>query len=298
MSRDTVRVGHIGLGYWGPNLLRTMSAVHGAEVVAVADLDSERLVEAAQGGRPIATTRDYRQLLQRADIDAIVIATPASLHGRLAREALEAGKHVLVEKPLALSAAEGEQLAELAEGRNLVLMVGHTFLYNAAVRRLKRYLDEGDLGEVFYINSQRLNLGRIRHDVNALWNFAPHDVSIIIYLLDQQPTEVSARGFAYLQAEVENGCWIGPGAVLTNARYPQSPDVAKNLRGPRVGAGAIVGAHVTLLPGIHVGPGALVGAGAVVIEDVPSGTVVVGNPARIVRKVSEIDAYNGRGGAN
>jgi acetyltransferase-like isoleucine patch superfamily enzyme len=97
---------------------------------------------------------------------------------------------------------------------------------------------------------------------------------------------------------LEAGCWIGPGAVLTNARYPQSPDVGKNLRGPRVGAGAIVGAQVTLLPGVHVGPGALVGAGAVVIEDVPSGTVVVGNPARIVRKVSEIDAYSGRGGAN
>jgi len=201
---EYVRVGHIGLGYWGPNLLRNMMGVRHAKVTAVADLDPNRLSEVAQNGRTIATTTDYREFLENKDIDAVVIATPAAIHGRLVREFLEAGKHVLVEKPLALTGEEGGQLAALAEQRGLALMVGHTFLYNAAVRRMKQYVDDGDLGDVLYIYSQRLNLGRVRNDVNALWNFAPHDVSILVYLLDQSPSEVSARGFAYLQPGVED----------------------------------------------------------------------------------------------
>lgn len=201
---ESVRVGHIGLGYWGPNLLRNMMSVRQAQVVAVADLDPKRLSEVAQNGRVVATTTDYREFLDNRDIDAVVIATPAAMHGRLVREFLEAGKHVLVEKPLALTGDESSQLAALAEQRGLALMVGHTFLYNAAVRRMKQYVDDGDLGDVLYIYSQRLNLGRVRNDVNALWNFAPHDVSILVYLLDQSPSEVSARGFAYLQPGVED----------------------------------------------------------------------------------------------
>lgn len=204
MSAAEVRVGHVGLGYWGPNLLRNMFAVPQAQVVAVADLDRQRLAEASQGGRSLWTTVDYRELLDRSDVDAVVISTPAAMHARLAREALLAGKHVLVEKPLALTVDDGAGLVELADRQGLVLMVGHTFLYNAAVRRLRTYVDDGELGEVFYLYSQRLNLGRIRHDVNALWNFAPHDVSIILYLLQRAPLEVSARGFAYLQPEVQD----------------------------------------------------------------------------------------------
>lgn len=204
MGFETVRVAHVGLGYWGPNLLRNMLAVTRAEVVAVADLEPRRLAEVVQGGRSIATTTDYCDLLARSDVDAVVISTPAALHGKLVREFLEAGKHVLVEKPLALTADEGVQLTALAERRGLVLMVGHTFLYNSAVRRLKQYVDDGDLGKVLYIYSQRLNLGRVRQDVNALWNFAPHDVSILVYLLDQSPSEISARGFAYLQQGIED----------------------------------------------------------------------------------------------
>jgi predicted dehydrogenase len=204
MKGDSVRVAHVGLGYWGPNLLRNMMTVRRAQVVAVADLDRDRLADVAQNGRAIATTTDYRELLGDPGVDAVVIATPAAIHARLVREFLEAGKHVLVEKPLALTGDECSGLAALAEERGLALMVGHTFLYNAAVRRMKQYVDEGELGEVFYIYSQRLNLGRVRNDVNALWNFAPHDVSILIYLLSQSPTEVSARGFAYLQPGVED----------------------------------------------------------------------------------------------
>ena len=202
MSNAIVRVGQVGLGYWGPNLLRNMTALPDAQVVAVADLDRRRLAEEA--GRSLWTTVDYRELLDSPAIDAVVISTPAALHARMAGEALEAGKHVLVEKPLAMTVEEGARLVELADRRGLVLMVGHTFLYNAAVRRLKTYLQDGDLGEVFYIYAQRLNLGRVRHDVNALWNFAPHDVSIILYLLEQEPVEVSARGFAYLQPDIQD----------------------------------------------------------------------------------------------
>lgn len=204
MREPTVRIAQVGLGYWGPNLLRNMLTVPDAQVVAVADLDRNRLMEIAQNGRSIATTTDYREVLARPDVDAVVIATPAASHGQLAQEALSAGKHVLIEKPLAATVDEGNRLVELADRKGLVLMVGHTFLYNAAVRRLKQYLDDGELGDVFYIYSQRLNLGRVRHDVNALWNFAPHDVSILLYLLRQSPVEVTARGFAYLQQNVED----------------------------------------------------------------------------------------------
>ena len=204
MSEAAVRVGQIGLGYWGPNLLRNMMSLPQARVVAVADSDERRLSELAQSGSPVAATRDYRELLCRRDVDAVVIATPAPSHAELAHAALSAGKHVLIEKPLATTVADGVRLVELADRKGLVLMVGHTFLYNAAVHRLKEYLEHGELGELFYIYSQRLNLGRVRHDVNALWNFAPHDVSILLYLLGQTPIEVVSRGFAYLQEEVED----------------------------------------------------------------------------------------------
>jgi predicted dehydrogenase len=202
VSGPILRVGQVGLGYWGPNLLRNMAAAPRAQVVAVADLDPHRL--AGNGARPLWTTVDYREILESPDIDAVVISTPAALHARMAAEALQAGKHVLVEKPLAMTVEDAARLVELADRRGLVLMVGHTFLYNAAVRRLKKYLEDGDLGEVFYIYAQRLNLGRVRHDVNALWNFAPHDVSIVLYLLEREPVEVSARGFAYLQPDIQD----------------------------------------------------------------------------------------------
>lgn len=204
MSEAAVRVGQIGLGYWGPNLLRNMMSVPRARVVAVADSDERRLAELAQNGSPVATTQDYRELVCRRDVDAVVIATPAASHAELAHAALSAGKHVLIEKPLATTVEDGVRLIELADRKGLILMVGHTFLYNAAVRRLKEYLEHGELGEIFYVYSQRLNLGRVRHDVNALWNFAPHDVSILLYLLGQTPIEVVARGFAYLQQGIED----------------------------------------------------------------------------------------------
>jgi predicted dehydrogenase len=204
MSMSEVRVAQAGLGYWGSNLLRNLLAVRNAQVVAVADPDGRRLSDAALRGLQAAATPDFAELLRNADIDAIVISTPAATHASLVEQALQAGKHVLVEKPLALTVEESRRLVELAERTNRILMVGHTFLYNFAVRRLKDYVQQGELGDVLYIYAQRLNLGRVRHDVNALWNFGPHDVSIMLYLLDRSPIEVSARGFAYLQPDIED----------------------------------------------------------------------------------------------
>ncbi len=204
MSDAAVRIGQIGCGYWGPNLLRNMQSVSRARVVAVADLDERRLAEVAQNGSPVGTTRDHRELLSRPDIDAVVIATPAASHGELASAALSAGKHVLVEKPLATTVEDAARLIALANRQGLILMVGHTFLYSAAVHCLKQYLEHGELGEVYYLYSQRVNLGRVCPDVNTLWNSAPHDVSILLYLLGQMPVEVVARGFAYLRDDVED----------------------------------------------------------------------------------------------
>jgi predicted dehydrogenase len=197
--KDRVRIGQIGLGYWGPNLLRNFIALPDAEVTWLADLDTNRVAGTDLNSGGFHVTRSYRDLLGAPDVDAVVIATPAATHYQIAQEALDADKHVLVEKPLAMTVSECSKLTELAKERGRTLMVGHTFLYSATVRRLKEYIDAGELGDILYLYGQRLNLGRVRQDVNALWNFAPHDISILLYLLNEQPLEVSARGFDYLQ---------------------------------------------------------------------------------------------------
>lgn len=200
---DTIRIGQIGVGYWGPNLMRNLLKVPNVEMAYVADSDPKRLSQFSD--RQVAkTTTDYRDILKDPSVQAIVIATPAATHGQLGTEALQAGKHVLIEKPLAASVVECEKLVELADKKKLTLMVGHTFLFNEAVRKMKGYVESGELGDAFYLYSQRLNLGRVRQDVNALWNFAPHDVSIICYVLNMVPTTVSARGFGYLNGKVED----------------------------------------------------------------------------------------------
>ena len=162
---------------------------------------------------------DFADVLADDTIDGVVIATPVDTHFTLAKAALEAGKHVLVEKPLATTSADCEALIALADERDLRLMVGHVFVYNPAVRRVKELIDSGELGDVYYIYSQRLNLGQVRHDVNALWNFAPHDVSILCYWLDAEPTEVTARGFSYVQPGIEDVVFMTldfPGGVGAN----------------------------------------------------------------------------------
>ncbi|MBI2377212.1 MAG: Gfo/Idh/MocA family oxidoreductase [Deltaproteobacteria bacterium] len=198
------RLAMIGCGYWGPNLLRNFRALPSASLSIVADTSEARRAWVAKQHPQVTLESDGEAVLNDASVDAVVIATPASTHGKLVREALLAGKDVFVEKPLSLSGAEATELAILAEARGRILMVGHTFLYNAAVRDLKRRIDAGELGRVYYLYSQRLNLGIVRSDVNASWNLAPHDVSIGCYLLGQEPIEVSASGVTALQPGIED----------------------------------------------------------------------------------------------
>ena len=170
----------------------------------ICDANPERL--ALMGGHypAVPKTTDYNDVLNNQDIDAVVLATPASTHFEMTRHALKAGKHVLVEKPLALSSQDAWELVELADAQKLILMVGHTFLYNSAVLMMKELIDSGEIGDLYYIYSNRVNLGRVRQDINALWNIAPHDISILMYLTGQTPSQVTAQGATFLQEGIED----------------------------------------------------------------------------------------------
>ncbi len=198
---NKTKLGMIGCGYWGPNLLRNYHALESCDVVRVADRVPERRAFIEKTYPTVDAVEDGQQVLDDPDIQAVVVATPAASHGALVKQALEAGKDVFVEKPIAMSTEEAIALARLAEANDRVLMVGHTFLFNAAVREVKRYIDEGQLGRVYYLYSQRLNLGIVRGDINAAWNLAPHDVSIANYLIGADPIRVSATSVQALQPE-------------------------------------------------------------------------------------------------
>ena len=207
-------VSQIGVGYWGPNLLRNLVLNERCKVSKVVELSCERRDYVTGLYPSIHVIDDLEEMLADNGINAVVIATPVATHFELAMKVLDAGKHILVEKPLAGSVSEIEQIGKLAEKRNLVAMVGHTFLFNPAVRYVKMLIDSGQLGDVRYINSQRLNLGRIRSDVDALWNLAPHDISIIQYWLgDPQPVSIIRRGMNYIQDGVDD-------VVFLNIKYP------------------------------------------------------------------------------
>jgi predicted dehydrogenase len=211
---NIITVAQVGVGYWGPNLLRNMVANRGCRVKTVVDLAQERR-DYVKGLYPaVNVTDNVQQVLDDPEIDAVVIATPAGNHFEMSMKALEAGKHILVEKPIAKTVGEVDQIGELAAKKNLLVMVGHTFIYNSAVRYLKALITSGELGDIRYMYSKRLNLGRIRTDVDALWNFAPHDISIIQYLLgDPEPTEVTRMGMGYIQDDVDD-------VVFLNVKYP------------------------------------------------------------------------------
>ncbi len=200
-----IRVAQIGIGYWGPNLLRNAVSNPQCNVVAASDFSSERQNYVKSLYPSIHVTDSADEIFRNPDIDAIIIATPVHTHFPLAIQALEAGKHVLVEKPMATSVQEIDKIQEAAQKRNLVAMAGHTFIFNNAVRYVKKLIETGELGEIRYIYSQRLNLGRIRSDVDALWNFAPHDISIIQYWLNHiSPIAVSRNGISCIQPEIED----------------------------------------------------------------------------------------------
>jgi predicted dehydrogenase len=205
MSKKEISVAQLGCGYWGPNLLRNFSAQPGCHVRWVAEEDSNRRAYVESNYPKTKTTAAWQDAVNDPNVQAVIIATPASTHYSLGKTCLEAGKHIFVEKPLAMSLREADDLAQLSASRKLTLMLGDTFLYNNAVRYLKGLIREGELGEIYYIYSQRLNLGRIRTDVNAWWNLAPHDVSILLYLMDWElPVSVSARGVDYVQPSIED----------------------------------------------------------------------------------------------
>jgi predicted dehydrogenase len=215
-----VGVAQIGVGYWGPNLLRNLVANKEFDVKRVVDLNSERR-DFVKSLYPSVTVSDNADdVLNDHSIKAVVIATPVESHFDLVTKSLDAGKHILVEKPMAKTVAQVQQIAESARGKNLIAMVGHTFLYNPAVRFVKEYVDSGKLGEVRYIYSQRLNLGRIRSDVDALWNFAPHDVSIIQYLLGGlKPISVFKQGMEYVQENISDVFFMNmvyPDRIMAN----------------------------------------------------------------------------------
>ncbi len=218
--KDQFVIAQIGCGYWGPNLLRNFSALKNCRVKNVVDASAERRAFVSANFPRTAAVASHEAVLADPEIDAVVIATPAATHFELARAALQAGKNVFVEKPMATTAAEVDELARVAAKNKLIAMVGHTFIYNAAVRYVKKLIDAGDLGEIRYIYSQRLNLGRIRSDIDALWNFAPHDISIIQYWLgDPAPLSVSRRGMAYMQDGIDDVVFLSltyPGKIMAN----------------------------------------------------------------------------------
>ncbi len=199
-----VRVAVVGVGGWGKNLARNYGQIQNAELRYICDLEKSNLEALQPVCRPMACTTNFQEVINDPDVDAVVIATPAPTHHPLGMQALAAGKDVYIEKPFAMSSAEGRELIELAEKNKCVLMVGHLLEYHPVVEHLKELIDSGELGGIRYIYTQRLNLGTIRAEENALWNFAPHDISVILYLLGQQPTDISARGQAYLQPGVED----------------------------------------------------------------------------------------------
>jgi len=219
MAADSVNIGVIGCGQWGPNHIRIFSNFSGSNVLMCADPDEARLRDAKNIFPDIEGTQNYKDILNHPDIHAVCIAAPTDLHYALTKEALERGKHVLCEKPLATTPEECRDLKALAEEKNKVLMVGHIFLFNAGIVWLKSCIASGKLGKIHYIYSIRTNLGPFRYDVNALWDLAPHDISIFNYLFDGCPENVSGRGQKCLGESLEDAAFATlayPDNILAN----------------------------------------------------------------------------------
>src|SRR6266516_7335839 len=189
-----VRMGVIGCGYWGPNLIRNLTKIKDCRLVAIADQRQDRLDSVKHLNSEMTTTNVNKELVESDSIDAVVIATPISTHFDLAKACLNNGKHVFIEKPITTTSAQARELIHLAQQQHKVLMVDHTFIYSGAVRKLRQIIDSGELGEIYYYDSVRLNLGLFQHDVNVLWDLAPHDFSLLTFLLDKKAIRVTASG--------------------------------------------------------------------------------------------------------
>jgi len=196
-----VNVGVIGCGYWGPNLIRNFNGLPEANLKSIADLDETRLQKVGLLYPNTRKTMDYREILDDPEISAVAVATPMSTHFRLGCEVLEAGKHLFLEKPMATTGNDCDRLNELAAEHGLQIMIGHTFVYTPAVRKIKALMDAGELGDVYYVNISRVNLGIFQKDANVVWDLAPHDVAMLNYLFQADPVRVSANGHCYVQRE-------------------------------------------------------------------------------------------------
>ena len=199
-----IRIGVIGYGYWGPNLVRNFYETAGAQVACVSDLRLERLKQVQARYPTIKVTESHRELIEDPGVDAVAIATPVSTHFELAMKALQAGKHVLVEKPMASTTDQVRKLIETAQAAKRTLMVDHTFVYTGAVRKIRELVDSGSLGDIYYYDSARVNLGLFQHDVNVIWDLAVHDLSIMDYVLPFHPVAVSATGLSHVPGGKEN----------------------------------------------------------------------------------------------
>ncbi len=199
-----INVGVVGCGYWGPNLIRNFRQLPDCQLALMCDTSEKRLAHLRSVYPDVEGHTNYSHLLNGAGLDAVVIATPVRFHHAMAKASLLAGKHTFIEKPMATSADECKELAELAEENGLVLMVGHTFLYSPAVRKIKDIVDAGDIGEIRYISSRRLNLGLFQKDINVAWDLAPHDISIILHILEDLPVSVNCRGEAHITPGIED----------------------------------------------------------------------------------------------
>jgi predicted dehydrogenase len=203
-----VNVGIIGFGYWGPNLVRNFSLVSNCRVIAVADGDAARLMQLDRLYPNIKGYHHADDLISDQLIDAVIIATPVFSHFDLAKKVLLQGKHVLLEKPMTSTVREAEILISLAKQKNLLLMVDHTFLYTGAVEKIKELIEQGELGNIKYLDSTRINLGLFQPDINVLWDLAPHDISILNYIINEQPYSVNATGITHTNNEIENIAYL------------------------------------------------------------------------------------------
>ena len=193
-----IRVGVIGYGYWGPNIVRNFHKQEGSRVVRIADRSQDALRRAARAHTDIAISNDPNDVLHATDIDAVAVVTPVWTHFELAKEALLHGKHVFVEKPFTTTSEQGQELIDLAERKRLTIMVDHTFVFTGAVRKIRQLIDNGTLGDLYYYDSTRVNLGLFQHDVNVIWDLAPHDLSIMDFLIRKEPEAVVATGQSHL----------------------------------------------------------------------------------------------------
>jgi predicted dehydrogenase len=224
------KIAVIGCGYWGPNLIRNFNSLSESELIMVCDLDEDRLAYIKRLYPDVQAVTDVEEVYNNTEIDAVIIATPVRFHYEMARKSLLAGKHTFIEKPFCNSVENGKKLVELAKSQQKTLMVGHTFIYSPPVRRIKKIISSGELGEIQYISSRRLNLGLFQNDINVAWDLAPHDISIILYVLGYDPISVNCQGKAHINPDIEdvtnmtlnfdNGCfatiqssWLDPNKV-------------------------------------------------------------------------------------